>query len=146
MGLFESIRVQATELLTGASGSDSDPQGGNAVLGTVMQAVRQHGLQDLVQKLHAGGLRDVVASWIGTGTNLPITAEQLESGLGRETIETLAARLGIPPEQATALLSRLLPHAVDRLTPGGNVDATAADETSVEPEPCAQPEPEPTER
>ena len=51
MGLFESIRVQATERLIGATGSEGDAGGGRPLLGAVMEAVRQHGLEDLAQRL-----------------------------------------------------------------------------------------------
>lgn len=141
MGLFEAIKTQAAGLLTGSAGGDeTDAEGKGGLTAVVLQVVRGHGLGDLVQKLQAGGLRETVVSWIGHGENLPITAEQLESALGQDTIAKLAGRLGVPPEQASALLSQLLPHAVDKLTPNGTVEEPApdaADETTVESEPSA---------
>jgi len=141
MGLFEAIKTQAAGLLTGSAGGDeTDAEGKGGLTAVVLQVVRGHGLGDLVQKLQAGGLRETVVSWIGHGENLPITAEQLESALGQDTIAKLAGRLGVPPEQASALLSQLLPHAVDKLTPNGTVEEAApetADEAPVESEPSA---------
>ena len=75
----------------------------------------------LVEAFQAKGLGDVVASWIGTGQNLPVTAEQIQSVLGGGLVQQLAARVGLPPEAASALLAQILPQAVDRLTPGGTV-------------------------
>ena len=77
----------------------------------------------LVEAFRAKGLGDVVASWIGTGQNLPVTAEQIQSVLGSGLGQQLAARVGLPPEAASALLAQLLPQAVDRLTPEGTVPA-----------------------
>jgi len=77
----------------------------------------------LVEAFRAKGLGDVVASWIGTGQNLPVTAEQIQSVLGSGLVQQLAARVGLPPEAASALLAQLLPQAVDRLTPEGTVPA-----------------------
>jgi uncharacterized protein YidB (DUF937 family) len=81
------------------------------------------GLGGLVEAFQAKGLGDVVASWIGTGQNLPVTAEQIQSVLGSGIVQQLAARVGLPPEAASALLAQLLPPAVDRLTPEGTVPA-----------------------
>jgi len=77
----------------------------------------------LVEAFQAKGLGDVVASWIGTGQNLPVTAEQIQSVLGGGLVQQLAARVGLPPEAASALLAQILPQAVDRLTPEGTVPA-----------------------
>ena len=147
MGLFDSIKAQATAILTGA-GPEAD--GGQGLAGVVIEVVRQHGLGDLVQKLQKGGLKEAVASWVGTGANLPVTAEQLEGALGPDTIAKLAGRVGLSPEQATALLAQVLPHAVDHLTPNGTVEdarpAPGADEAAPESDPSAEPETEPTER
>jgi len=81
------------------------------------------GLGGLVEAFQAKGLGDVVASWIGTGQNLPVTAEQIQSVLGSGVVQQLAARVGLPPEDASALLAQILPQAVDRLTPEGTVPA-----------------------
>jgi uncharacterized protein YidB (DUF937 family) len=81
------------------------------------------GLGGLVEAFQAKGLGDVVASWIGTGQNLPVTAEQIQSVLGSGIVQQLAARVGLPPEAASALLAQILPQAVDRLTPEGTVPA-----------------------
>ena len=81
------------------------------------------GLGGLVEAFQAKGLGDVVASWIGTGQNLPVSAEQIQSVLGSGLVQQLAARAGLPPEAATTLLAQILPQAVDRLTPEGTVPA-----------------------
>jgi len=81
------------------------------------------GLGGLVEAFQAKGLGDVVASWIGTGQNLPVTAEQIQSVLGSGLVQQLAARVGLPPGAASALLAQILPQAVDRLTPEGTVPA-----------------------
>lgn len=81
------------------------------------------GLGGLVEAFQAKGLGDVVASWIGTGQNLPVSPEQIQSVLGSGLVQQLAARVGLPPEAASALLAQILPQAVDRLTPEGTVPA-----------------------
>jgi uncharacterized protein YidB (DUF937 family) len=77
------------------------------------------GLAGLVQRLQAGGLGQEVSSWISTGENLPVSAEQLQQALGGRTIEDVAAQLGLSREEAAQKLSGLLPQIIDKLTPEG---------------------------
>ena len=67
------------------------------------------------------GLLDVVSSWIGTGQNLAITPEQVQSVLGDSHIADVAAKLGLQPQDVANQLAGLLPHAVDSVTPSGAV-------------------------
>ena len=77
------------------------------------------GLAGLVQSFQTNGLGDVVASWVGTGQNLPVSADQVTKGLGAGRVEQLAQAAGLPDGVAASALASLLPTIVDRLTPGG---------------------------
>ena len=66
---------------------------------------------------------DQVKSWIGNGQNLPISAEQITQILGSDTVRTMAAKLGIDPDQAAQQLSAMLPGLIDKLTPHGEAPA-----------------------
>lgn len=79
------------------------------------------GLGQLVEQFQRGGLGDVVGSWISTGKNLPISAEQLGAVLGDERISGMASQLGINPNDLLGQLSTLLPEVVDKLTPEGQI-------------------------
>jgi len=59
---------------------------------------------------------------VSTGKNLPITPQQIQQGLGNNTISTIASEVGITPEAVTSQLSQLLPQVVDKLTPNGNIN------------------------
>jgi uncharacterized protein YidB (DUF937 family) len=65
-------------------------------------------------------------SWVGTGQNLPISADQLQSVLHTGALEQVAAKAGIDPSQLTSMMSTLLPHVVDKLTPDGQVPESGA--------------------
>ncbi len=82
----------------------------------------QGGVGGLAEKFSAGGLGDAAASWIGSGRNLNISAEQIQQVLGQGPIADFAAKLGVSPAQASETLAGLLPEAIDRLTPGGTAD------------------------
>lgn len=82
------------------------------------------GLDGLVQRFEQRGLGELVASWIGTGHNLPVSAEQLHAVLGAEWVGQFARQLGLPRDDAAQQLSQLLPQMVDRLTPDGQLPNT----------------------
>jgi uncharacterized protein YidB (DUF937 family) len=75
MGLLDSV---VGALAGGQSGGNS------GLVDVVMQLINNQpgGLAGLVQSFQQGGLADIVNSWVSTGQNLPISAEQLQSVLG----------------------------------------------------------------
>jgi len=79
------------------------------------------GLQGLIRSFEDKGLGNIVSSWVGTGSSLPITAEQVETGLGKERIQQLASKVGLSTDTTKSALASLLPMLVDRLTPDGKV-------------------------
>lgn len=119
MGLFDDLAGQAM----GALGAQ--PQGGqggllDGLMG-LLNSPQVGGLPGLLQKFQASGLGDQVASWVGTGSNLPISAQQIQQVLGGGHLEQLAQQSGMDHGQAAEGLSQLLPQVVDHLTPGGQM-------------------------
>ena len=83
------------------------------------------GLGQLVEQFQQGGLGDVMGSWISTGQNLPISADQLGQVLGNEKIAGMASQLGVNPGDLLGQLSQMLPQVVDQLTPNGQIPQQA---------------------
>ena len=102
---------------------------GAAVLPVVMSEVmgtgNQGGLNAIIAKLQQAGFGDQVKSWIGTGQNLPITADQLKQVLGSDVVRQLAAKYNIPIDQVAEVLAHQLPVAVDKASPDGKLPHTA---------------------
>jgi uncharacterized protein YidB (DUF937 family) len=96
-----------------------------AVLGEVMGTGSQGGLNAIVAKLEQAGLGDQVKSWIGTGQNLPITADQVRQVLGNDAVKQLAAKYNIPVDQIAEVLAHQLPVAVDHASPDGKLPHSA---------------------
>jgi uncharacterized protein YidB (DUF937 family) len=119
MGLLDSIVGQvAGSLQNSVPGGQVHP----GLLDVVSSLMTQSGgLQGLVNQFEQQGLGNVVSSWIGTGQNLAITPDQVQSVLGEPHIAAVAAKLGLSPEDVTNQLAGLLPHAVDSVTPAGTV-------------------------
>jgi len=107
MGMFDGI-------LGGVVGAE---------MATVVNGlIEKHGgIQGIVSQLEEKGLGGTVRSWVGTGANQPITADQIHQAFGSDTVKQLAAKIGMTPEDLAAKLSQILPQAIDKLTPGGAV-------------------------
>jgi len=97
--------------------------GGSSAVSAVLQMVDNQpgGLSGMLQTFHEKGLGGLASSWVGTGENQSITAEQIQRVLGEEHIKQFAAKAGIDPEQASSKLAECLPLVVDKLTPNGEV-------------------------
>lgn len=80
------------------------------------------GLAGLTELLRNGGLGEAVESWIGTGANQSVSAEQVGQALDQSGhLQQLADAAGISKDQAAQHLSELLPEVISRLTPNGNL-------------------------
>jgi len=76
------------------------------------------GLQTVFQQ---GGLGHIVSSWVGSGQNLPVSADQLQNVLHSGALQEAAQKAGMDPSQLTGMMSTLLPHLINHLTPNGQV-------------------------
>jgi uncharacterized protein YidB (DUF937 family) len=79
------------------------------------------GLRELVDRFKQGGHAETMDSWVGTGPNKQIAASQLEQAIGPDVLATLTKQTGLSRDELLARLSRELPEAVDRYTPGGRL-------------------------
>ncbi len=114
MGILDSLESSG---ILGQLGAAVLP----AVLGDVMGSGGQGGLNAIVAKLQQAGLGDIAKSWVGTGQNLPITADQLKQVLGSDAVRQLAAKYNIPIDQVAEVLAHQLPLAVDKASPDGKL-------------------------
>jgi uncharacterized protein YidB (DUF937 family) len=109
------------ELLGGGQGQGSQADLLKLVLGLLAGNGQGGGLAGLVQSFQQAGLGDQISSWIGSGQNLPVSGEQLGQVFGSEQMSQMAERMGLSTGDLGAQLSQLLPQAVDKLTPGGQM-------------------------
>lgn len=78
-------------------------------------------LQGLVNKLQQGGLGSQVQSWLGNGTNMPVSADQLRAALQSDQVKQIAEHMGVDPDTALHWLSQHLPGVVDQASPNGTI-------------------------
>ena len=125
MGFLEDMAgKELGSMLTGSS---------NPLLSNLMQMINNQpgGLSGLVQQFHDKGLGGLVTSWVGTGSNLPISADQLQHVLGSDQVKELAAKAGISPDMASSHLTELLPMLIDKLTPNGQLPTGTTSSSSM---------------
>jgi uncharacterized protein YidB (DUF937 family) len=113
MGLFDSLAGNMLGKLGGEKG---------AIAQVAIDLFNHNGgLPGVLEKFKAAGLGDQAASWVGTGANQQISADQITQVLGSSTITTAADKLGISSNEISAKIAEYLPQVIDRMTPNGEV-------------------------
>ena len=107
-------------------GGQGQSAGAGSLISVAGQLIdRAGGVQGLVNTLQQNGLGGAVQSWIGSGANQPVSGDELgqalqNGGLG-SVVQEAASKMGMDPNDLLSKLSQVLPHAVDHLTPNGQV-------------------------
>jgi uncharacterized protein YidB (DUF937 family) len=107
-------------------GGQGQQAGTGSLIGLAGQLIEKAGgVQGLVAMLQQNGLGGAVQSWVGTGANQPVSGDQLGQalqggGLG-SLVQQAAGSMGMDQGDLLGKLSQMLPHAVDHLTPDGQV-------------------------
>ena len=117
MGLFDEVTGGLAGKLFG--GADK-----NALMESIMGLINNPqtgGLSGLAQAFKEKGLGDTISSWISTGKNLPVSADQIKNVLGADQVQQIAEKAGISQTEASKGLASLLPEIIDKLTPDGKV-------------------------
>ncbi len=113
MGLLDSIAGSVLGKLGGEQGSMAQ---------VAMDLFNQNGgLSGILEKFKEGGLGETATSWVGTGANIPVSAEDISNVLGNGQLAEIAAKFGINPETLSAQIAEHLPAVVDKLTPNGEM-------------------------
>lgn len=115
MSMFDSIINEAGEKFN---------LGGKA--GTLLSALlalmtdkNRGGFAGFLENFNRAGLGDTVSSWIGAGSNTPVSNEQIESALGENTLKGIANETGTGYASVTSAIGYMIPRVIDALTPGG---------------------------
>lgn len=118
MGLLDQIGGAVGGMLGQGKGA-----GVNAVLlqQLISMLSKPGALSNLTSAFQGAGLGNILQSWVGTGQNLPISADQVSKVLGSGTVADLAKKAGIGESETTGALASLLPQVIDKVTPGGSV-------------------------
>lgn len=102
-------------------GSPAGPGGGVPPMG---------GLGDLLEAFRRAGMSDRAESWVGTGPNKTISADEIERALGIDRVGEVARQAGVSPRDAASGMAVGLPELIDKLTPRGQVPQGGAGDLS----------------
>lgn len=120
----------------GGAGMRGGPAGGPGGLGEILNRMGpggmpggpgagaghpMGGLGEILDAFRRNGLGDRADSWVGTGPNQPISAEDIERTLGIDRVGEVARQAGVPPRDAANGMAVGLPELIDKLTPRGQV-------------------------
>jgi uncharacterized protein YidB (DUF937 family) len=122
MGLLDA----ALGMMNGQGGTSSSADPKAALLQAAIAMLTNSqgqggGLSGLLNQFNKAGLGNIVSSWIGTGHNMPISADQIRDALGGSHLGQLADSAGLSQDDAAQHLSEILPGLVDKLTPNGQL-------------------------
>ncbi|MER7344749.1 YidB family protein [Streptomyces aurantiacus] len=73
-----------------------------------------------IEELRQAGLGDKLDSWVSTGENLPLTADELTKALG-PSIERIALVIGSSADEVAQKVAAVLPATVDTMSPNGEL-------------------------
>jgi uncharacterized protein YidB (DUF937 family) len=112
-GLLGSLGGLLAGLATGGTS--------NGAGGPIPNSAVSSGLDNLLNQFRNAGHSQAADSWVGTGQNQPISAEQINSVIGHGKIAEIAKAAGVDPAQLSQILAQSLPNLIDKLTPGGKI-------------------------
>jgi uncharacterized protein YidB (DUF937 family) len=78
-------------------------------------------------KFRDAGMAAQADSWVSTGQNMDLTADQLQQIFGSGALNDIAAQLGLSQNQAGSAMSQMLPELINQLTPQGQVTRESDD-------------------
>jgi uncharacterized protein YidB (DUF937 family) len=125
MGVFDKLDAGLRERLGGLARQAMENLQADSLPGLFNEVLGKTDLGDvkgLLGKLQESGLGSQVSSWIGNGSNMPITPDQIREALGNEKVQQIAQTLGLPTDKILNFLSENLPNAVDEMSPQGKLE------------------------
>lgn len=124
MGLLDGLLGNMMGGMLGGAQSTQGAQSGNPMIQMALQMLQQNGgIEGLLAKFQQAGMGQQAQSWIGTGQNMPISADALSKIFGQGQLGQIAEQLGMSQTQAAGGLAEALPSVVDQMTPDGEIPA-----------------------
>jgi uncharacterized protein YidB (DUF937 family) len=110
-------------LLGGGAGGGSPLA---ALLPVVTGMLAGGGLSKILGGMQSAGLGDKAKSWVASGENQPISAEEVKEVVDPAHIAEVAQKAGVSHDEAAGMIAQALPAVVNHVTPDGQVPDTAS--------------------
>jgi uncharacterized protein YidB (DUF937 family) len=118
MGLLDNL---LNTVAGGGAAKNTDAIGG---IVEMLNHPQVGGVQGLVGKFAQGNMGHILDSWVSTGKNKAVNANQISSLLGSDVVAQFAKKLGISPAAAEGQIAKYLPLIIDKLTPDGKMPSS----------------------
>jgi uncharacterized protein YidB (DUF937 family) len=114
MNAFDTLKAGAAGLAEKITGENPK------LLQEVTKLVQNFpgGVSGFVKQFQDKGLGEIVSSWTGKGSKLPISPQQILQGFGSDKINALASSTGLDPKIVPEKLATILPKIVGSLSIG----------------------------
>ena len=103
------------------TGHSSEAQLAENILGLMRAGSGARGVKGLLRLLDEKGMGKEAATWVSTGKNRSVSAEQMKRVFEDPQVAAALRESGVSPDQAAATLAAWLPFVIDFVTPTGKV-------------------------
>ncbi len=79
------------------------------------------GLSRLLDQFKGAGMGDKAESWVSSGENQPLDPDEVEKAIGSERLAQMSKQTGESVGALKTDLSKMIPDAVNKLTPDGKM-------------------------
>ena len=107
--------------LINSLGGGNQAQGGNMLAAAMSLLQENGGLSGVLDMFRGKGMTQEADSWVGTGPNVGVSADQVKQVFGGSTLSNLATQMGTSQSQTSSVLAQILPELINTLTPEGQV-------------------------
>lgn len=97
------------------------PRSGDALLDVLLAGLLDCGVGCFIGKFTTAGLGAQANSWVGTGDNVPLEANDVLLALGADRVDEIGRAAGTSRYDTTHGLAAIIPGLIDELTPKGCV-------------------------
>jgi uncharacterized protein YidB (DUF937 family) len=108
----------------GANRNPNQPQTGQAgggLMDQLAKGVEGTPLGEILDRFRSAGAGNKVDSWVKKGPNEPLAKTEVEAAIDDETLRSLSEQTGLSREELIARITQVLPEAVDKMTPEGEL-------------------------
>lgn len=88
---------------------------------------RNGGIGAVLDRFKQKGFGPQADSWVSTGPNATLKAEEIDEVVGGQELSRLSQQLGVPEREVALGLADILPEMVDQLSPEGQLPPEADD-------------------
>ncbi len=88
---------------------------------------RNGGVGAVLERFRNKGFGQQAQSWVSTGANDGLRAEEIDQVVGGEELSRLARQLGVTEQEVSQGLAEIMPEMVDQLSPDGQLPPEADD-------------------